>query len=310
MKKSLCEAPRSFAKKTMEKLLLNKPALEKISPEFGSSFLVKQYILPRPNANEPFWHYHPEIELVYVKGGNGNRHIGHHASYFRDGDLILIGSNLPHYGFTDRFTRNKSETIVQMKEDFLGESFFKVPEMEAIQMMFEKAKAGIVFNGETKQKLGARLEGLPQLDQFGRLIELLIILKEMALSSEYQILNANGYKLEVENQDNDRINVVHAYVQDNFQASITLDEVADLINMTVPAFCRYFKKLSGKTFTRFVNENRVAHACKLLLEQNGSITHVCFESGFNNFSHFNRFFREITGKSPSEYRKIFKKIVE
>ena len=290
--------------------MLHKPALEKISPAFGSSFSVKQYVQPMAIANEPFWHYHPEIELVYVKGGNGKRHIGHHASYFRDGDLLLIGSNLPHYGFTDRFTRNQSETIVQMKEDFLGDSFFKVPEMEAIQAMFEKAKAGMVFFGQTKQRLGARLEGLPRLDQFGRLIELLIVLREMALSTEYQILNADGYKLEVEQQDNDRINVVHAHVQAHFQAGISLEEVAGLVSMTVPAFCRYFKKLSGKTFTRFVNEYRVAHACKLLLEQNASITQVCFESGFNNFSHFNRFFREITGNSPSEYRKSFKKIVE
>ncbi|MCB9339969.1 MAG: helix-turn-helix transcriptional regulator [Lewinellaceae bacterium] len=291
-------------------MLLNKPALEKINPEFGSSFTVKQYVLPTPNANEPFWHYHPELELVYVKGGNGKRHIGHHASYFRDGDLILIGSNLPHYGFTDRFTRNKSETIVQMKADFLGESFFKIPEMEAIQAMFDKARAGLVFFGDSKKRIGARLENLPKHDQFGRLIELLIILKEMALSTEYQILNANGYTLEVETQDNDRINVVYTYVQANFQSAIPLDEISEKVSMTVPAFCRYFKKLSGKTFTRFVNEYRVTHACKLLLEQNASITDVCFESGFNNFSHFNRFFKEITGKSPSEYRKSFKKIVE
>lgn len=280
-----------------------KAAFEKISPEFGSSFTIKQYIDPSPNLKMPFWHFHPELELVYVKGGCGKRHIGNHLSYFNNGDLVFIGANLPHSGFTDRLTGNESETIIQMRSDFLGETFFDIPEMAAIQQMFERAKSGMAFFGEAKVRLGNRIENLPQRDNFGRLIEFLSILQDMAYSSEYHILNANGITLEIERQDNDRMNIIYDFVQKNFLRPISLEEIAAEANMTIPAFCRYFKRLSGKTFTHFVNESRVVHACKLLSEQKLSITDICYESGFNNFSHFSRMFKEITGKSPSAYRK-------
>ncbi|MCB9282290.1 MAG: helix-turn-helix transcriptional regulator [Lewinellaceae bacterium] len=286
-----------------------KPALEKIIPAFGSSFAVKQYLDPTPELKKPFWHFHPELELVYVKGGSGKRHIGHHLSYFNDGELVFIGSNLPHMGFTDRHSVNESETIIQMRADFLGVNFFHIPEMEAIQQLFERAKSGLSFHGAAKHRIGARIENLPKLDNFERLLHLLSILQEMAYTKEYTLLNASGFVLEVEHQDNDRINVVYNFVEQNFTRTIMLEEVANEANMTVPAFCRYFKKMAGKTFTHFVNEMRVIHACKLLSEKAESITEVCFECGFNNFSHFNRSFKEITGKSPSAYRKTIRKVV-
>ncbi|MFT4666960.1 MAG: AraC-like DNA-binding protein, partial [Gammaproteobacteria bacterium] len=142
-------------------------------------------------------------------------------------------------------------------------------------------------------------------DKFAKLIELLCILQDMAWTEEYLILNADGYAFEVENTDNDRINIIYNYVQTHFQRAIPLDEIAAVTNMTVPSFCRYFKRISGKKFTRFANEIRILHACKLLTEQQLSISNVSFESGFNNLSHFNRLFKDITDKSPSEYRKQF-----
>jgi AraC-like DNA-binding protein len=287
-----------------------KPALEKIIPEFGCSFAVKQYIDPTPNLRAPFWHFHPEIELVYVKGGSGKRHIGNHLSYYSDGELVLIGSMLPHYGFTDRLTANESETIIQLREDFLGPEFFGSHEMLSISQLFERARAGIAFRGATKWKVGNRIERLPALDNFARLVELLCILQDLAWSQEYDILNADGYTFEVTSADNDRVNAIYDHVRANFQRPIPLEEIAAEVNMTIPAFCRYFKKLSGKTFTRFVNEFRIVHACKLLSEMPSSITDICYESGFNNFSHFNRLFRKITGKSPSEYRSAFRQMLQ
>jgi len=287
-----------------------KPALEKIIPEFGSSFAVKQYRDPSPNERAAFWHFHPEIELVFVKGGSGKRHIGNHLSYYSDGELVLIGSMLPHHGFTDRLTGNDSETIVQLREDFLGPQFFSSNEMYVIAQLFERARAGLAFYGDTKWKVGNRIERLPTLDNFARLIELLCILQDLAWSNEYEILNADGFTFEVENADNDRVNTIYDHVRTNFHRPIPLEEIAGEVSMTIPAFCRYFKKLSGKTFTRFVNEFRIVHACKLLSEKPSSITDVCFESGFNNFSHFNRLFKKITGKSPSEYRKEFRQVLQ
>jgi AraC-like DNA-binding protein len=289
------------------------PALEKVNPEFGSSFTLKQYFenVGSKQNDQPFWHFHPEIELVFINGGKGKRHIGNQLSYFNNGDLILIGSNLPHFGFTDRLTGNCSETVIQMRKDFLGQDFFQIPEMKAVAQLFERAKSGISFYGKTKKEIGMRLEQLPNNTPPKRLLEFIQILYNLALSEEYRLLNAEGFTFEVKQQDGDRADVIYGYVREHFQRGITLKEIAQEVNMTVPSFCRFFKKLSGgKTFTQIVNEFRIIHACKLLVEETSSITEVSFICGFNNFSHFSRSFRYITGKSPSEYRKDFKRLLE
>jgi transcriptional regulator GlxA family with amidase domain len=131
----------------------------------------------------------------------------------------------------------------------------------------------------------------------------------LALTDDYTLLNADGFAFETEAQDSGKIDIIFKYVNKNFQNHITLDEIADEVSMTVPAFCRYFKKATGKTFTQLVNEYRVVHATKLLLESQMSITDICFECGFNNFSHFNKTFNEITGKSASNYRKEIKLMI-
>jgi len=278
------------------------PALEMIEPSFGSSFSLTQYV-DNENSSAHFWHYHPEIELVYVNGGSGKRQVGSHISYYTSGSLILIGSNLPHCGFTDEKTGNTKETIIQMRPDFLGTDFFGISEMKNINHLFNRAKAGLVFIGETKKRIGSKLELIESQMPFERLLTLLSILNELEEATEFKVLNAEGFSMDLQMQDNDKINTIFNYVKDNFQEQITLEEVADLVSMTVPSLCRYFKKITKKTFTKFVNEYRLVHASKLLAEKPISITEICFESGFNNFSYFNKTFKEFTGKSASQYRK-------
>lgn len=286
-----------------------KPTLEKISPEFGSSMRVikhETYL----GKKKPFWHFHPEIELVYVNKGKGKRHIGNHLSYFNNSQLLLIGSNLPHNGFTDRLTISGTETIVQFREEFLGQHFWDVPEMEAISNLFDRAKSGILFGVKTKQKFGKRIEKLSEKEGFKKILLLLEILHGLAKSEDYVILNADGYAFETEPQDSAKIDIIFNHINDNFKEHISLDEIADKVSMTVPAFCRYFKKVTGKTFTKLVNEYRVVHATKLLSESQMSITDICYECGFNNFSHFNKLFKEFTGKSASKYRGELKLMVQ
>ncbi|HWR94162.1 MAG TPA: AraC family transcriptional regulator [Flavobacterium sp.] len=281
------------------------PTLEIIDPSFGSSFTLNQY-LDNNNKAVHFWHYHPEIELVYVNGGRGKRQIGSHISYYTNGSLILIGSNLPHCGFTDETTGNTKETIIQMKPDFLGKDFFGISEMKKINHLFNRAKVGLVFTGETKKRIGSKIELMEDQMPFERLLTLLSILNDLEETTEFKVLNAEGFSMNLQMQDNDKINTIFNFVKDNFQEQITLDEVADLVSMTVPSLCRYFKKITNKTFTKFVNEYRLVHASKLLAEKPISITEVCFESGFNNFSYFNKIFQEFTGKSASQYRKEYR----
>ncbi|MFA9192038.1 AraC family transcriptional regulator [Flavobacterium sp. FZUC8N2.13] len=284
------------------------PTLKIIEPSFGSSFTLTKYDI---NYNSHFWHYHPEIELIYVNGGAGKRQVGSHISYYTSGDLTLIGSNLPHCGFTDELTGNKNEIVIQMKPDFLGEHFFEIPEMRNIKDLLQQAKSGITFGGKTKRKIGKKIGKMEDKNPFERLLSIIEILNELELATEdATVLNAEGFRMEMHVQDNERINSIFNYVKDHFKEPIRLEDIANKVSMTVPSFCRYFKKVTHKTFTKFVNDYRLVHACKLLAEKPISISAIAFESGFNNFSHFNKLFKEFTGKNASEYRYELKSFLE
>jgi len=280
-----------------------------ISTGFGASFYYKSYHKEQ-FATTRGWHYHPEIELVYINGGSGKRQIGSHISYYTHGDLILIGSNLPHCGFSDRTSGSKRETIIQLRPDFMGDEFLDKPEMAAIRNLFKMASGGLAFSGDSRDEIGSMMEDMEHQGEFERFISLLVVLDKLAESGEFRVLNGEGYALHAEVKDNDRVNIIFDYVRNHFKEQISLDEIANQVSMTKTAFCRYFKKVTNKTFVQFVNEYRLVHASKLLAEQPMSISEVCFESGFNNFSHFNKLFKSYTGQSPSEYRYQHKNILQ
>lgn len=285
------------------------PQLEAIAPALGSSFNVTSFA-EKSKEDRAAWHFHPEIELVYVDSGSGKRHIGNHLSYYSDGDLILIGANVPHFGFTDRLTGNKQEVVIQFKEDFLGTDFFMAPEMSQINKLFQRGKQGIVFHGETKSEVGRQMATLTQLNPLERLTGLINLLQRLAKSDQYKLLNIDSVILEAKPQDNNRLELLYDFVHREYIRHIPLAEAATMVSMTEQAFSRFFKKKTGKTFTQFVNEHRLVHASRLLAEEPMGITDICYASGFNNFSHFNKLFKKFTGKSPSQYRNEIQKVLE
>jgi AraC-like DNA-binding protein/quercetin dioxygenase-like cupin family protein len=278
-----------------------KARLEKIEPGYGSSFTLRRFEGGKSNHSE--WHFHPEYEIVYISNGKGKRHIANHISHFEDGDLIFLGPHLPHFGFTEQVEEPHLEIVLQMKPDFLGEDFFAKPEMRNIQQLFERSHVGLSFRGRTKEKVGGALNQLFYLEPFDRLVGLMKILNTLARTDEYELLNVEQFSLEVSSQYFDRMQEVYQYVGQHFQEEISLQEISDRVNMTTPAFCRFFKKVTDKTFTQFVNEMRIEEARRLLLDKHRSIAEVSYESGFNNLSHFNKHFKRLNGLSPSEYRK-------
>ena len=286
-----------------------KPTLEKLDPGFGSSILVRQHSKNR-KMKHAAWHFHPEIELVYVNKGKGKRHIGNHLSYFSNSQLVLIGSNLPHHGFTDRLTAKGKETVIQFRPDLLGETGWSLPELDTITSLLQRAKKGIVFGKGTKRTLGPQIEALIELQGFERMMAFLNILQALATTEDYILLNVDGFAFEASHKDSLKIDIIYKHINAHFQRSIPLKEIADEASMTVPAFCRYFKKVTNKTFTQVVNEYRVVHATKLLAETQLSVTDICFECGFNNFSHFNKQFKLITGKTALAYRKEMKRVLD
>lgn len=285
------------------------PQLEAIAPALGSSFSVSNFA-DNCGQDRAAWHFHPEIELVYVDQGSGKRHIGNHLSYYNEGDLIFIGANVPHYGFTDRLTGNKQEVVIQFKEDFLGPEFFEAPEMAQIKKLFQRGKQGIVFYGATKETIGQQMEELTRMTPLNRLTGLLNILEGLSESDEYQLLNIDSVIIEAKPQDNNRLELLYDFVNREYTRHIPLAEAAGMVSMTEQAFSRFFKKKTGKTFTQFVNEHRLVHAARLLAEEPMSITDICYDCGFNNFSHFNKLFKKFTGKSPSQYRNEIQKVLE
>ncbi len=285
------------------------PRLKKVDSDFGSSLRYARFTDRNPDA-KAYWHYHPEVELVYIEKGFGNRYVGNHISKFEDGDLILMGPNIPHFGYEFGLQGVNEEIVVQFQNNLLKSSTHLMPEFESIAKLITKAKSGISFKGETKMFVGQELRKMEYQNPFDRLIQFLRILEFLAKSEEYEVLNADGLTLIIQNQNDDRINKVYQYVKDHYDTVISLDEISGLALMTTPAFCRYFKKYTKKTFTQFVNEFRVRQAIRLIAHGNKSISEISIEVGFNNFSHFSKQFKKVTGKSPSNYKKSMYQIIQ
>lgn len=280
----------------------SKPILQQVNPFMDNSIVARSFEHPEQNIYK-YWHYHRELELIYINKGSGKKYVGSNFSYFNRGELVLIGPFLPHYSFIDPQEHGQIKYSIQMREGFPGVSMLMIPEMQPIKKLLERAVFGISFHGKTKAKVGRKVEKLMNDKPLEQFIRTLQILKDLAFSEEYKVLNTGDFKVDIIPQDYERLQGIFNFVRENFKRQISLDEVANIASLTSPSFARYFKKVTGKTFTHFVNEYRLVHASKLLAETSLSITDVCFESGFNNFSHFNKQFKEYTGKSPSDYRK-------
>jgi len=285
------------------KKLSIKANLEAIQLE-NASFSYQLFDINNNNLNNKFqkWHYHPEIELVYINNGKGKRQVGLNLSNYQEGDLVMIGSNVPHTGFTDYFDIDRKEVVIQFGANFLGNSLEKVIEFKNINKLFELSKKGLFFSGETKKTIGISMLGLQYETPIQRILTLIKILNDLSLSKDVAILNSDNFDSE-NIEENERIKKVFNYIKLNYKEEVSLNKVSELVFMTPPSFCRYFKSKTNKTFTTFLNEYRINNALRLLAQSKLDIKNICFQCGYNNFSHFNRLFKNQIRMTPSEYRK-------
>jgi AraC-like DNA-binding protein len=270
------------------------------------SFVYRCVKLPYFDAP---YHYHPEYELTLITHSEGKRFIGHDIADFVSGDLVLVGANLPHCWKNDNpQIDNQAEGIViQFREDFLGEELWQKPEFAPINKLLRLSKGGLAFGGQVKTRVGREMRMMVGLPAFQQVLCLLDLLQTLATSAEYQQLNPVEVTM-LPSAEYERINKVYSYVVENFRQEIHLDDAAASIGMTSTAFCRYFKRVTKKTFIDVVTEYRVKYACQLLVNHpDKTATEVCFESGFGNLSHFNKQFKTITQRTPLHYRKEFAK---
>lgn len=283
-----------------------KPLLKIVNTQSNKTFQIMK-------VDEPYffpsWHFHPELEIMLVLAGTGIRFVGDSIERFFPGDLVFYGSNIPHLYRSDKeyYGKNSSQIskakVVYFKEDFLGSNFWELPDISPIKKLFSLANQGIKFKGETRNKIINYIHNLD--DKKGgveRIIDLLTVLKAMAETTEYDLLSSISFTKNIGKNECERMNKVYQFIMDNYAENPSLGEISKIANMSPTAFCRYFKVHTNKTYTQFLNEVKVGNACKLLLDNELSISQICFEIGFNNFPHFNTQFKKFTGLTPKQYK--------
>lgn len=283
-----------------------KPVLSKIEHPVNSAILVKHDVAPY--IDYPL-HFHPEYELVLIEKGYGKRIIGDHVDDFADGDLVFLSPNLPHiWQCHSNFYKQDSGLqtscyVLHFKDDSLGYLFFDMPDLKSLKTLFKNGERGVLLTGKLKHHITKDLMRLHKTHGVRRLQLFLDILQRIAFSEETALLSSEFYINPLKESDKQRFTALYEYVLQNFKADIKLEDVAKRLNMAPTSLCRYFKKQTGKTLVEFINEIRIKYACRLLKNTRHNIIEVCFESGFNNLSNFNRQFRKIMNCSPVEYRK-------
>lgn len=277
--------------------------LHRDKPE-NSSFLVTHHV-------EPYflkvWHYHPELELVLSLKSTGTRFVGDSIKKFEEGDVVLIGKNLPHMWLNDDVYFQKDsdliaeDIVIHFNKEFLGNGFLETDEMRPIATLLRKSRHGIKFIGLPKKVIRNILKINRLEASFKRTIKFTKVLYQLAQHQTFELLASEGFVHSFKKNQNQNLDKTYEYIFENFAQPISLNDVAAVANMNPSAFSRFFKRVNRKTFSRYLNEVRIGYACKQLIENKSTISTICYESGFNTVSNFNRQFKAIKQMSPSEF---------
>lgn len=282
-----------------------KPSFEHIAQDGSSSIVAYWREEPAFAFN---WHYHPEFELTYIHRGSGSRLVGDQIEAFHDGDLVLLGPNLPHTWATDEkksWAGDASAMVIQFNPVVLGDALLQLPELAAVQQLLEKAGRGIAFHSSLADEAGQKLAQLTNANGIERLSRLLLILHELGTSEMMRQLASPLYVPNSRRDDQQRIDRVFRFLHHYFAEQISLADLAAEVHMTETSFCRFFKKMAGRPYTDYLNDLRVNRACQLLVEGEESMPNIAYTSGFNSMTHFNRMFLKKKNMTPGEWRKKF-----
>ncbi|ULQ52097.1 AraC family transcriptional regulator [Flavihumibacter fluvii] len=283
-----------------------KPQLHKLVAEPDSSFAYNHMVCTY--FDKP-WHFHKEYELTVIEKSEGTRFIGDQVSLFQPSDMVLIGPNIPHlYRNNEDYYRKPeigAKSIdIHFTDDFLGNSFFDVPEMKLVRRLLNRSNLALSIHGSTKEYVREQLYEMQDLPPVKRLMKLLDIL--IVLSTSKHLTTVLNQEFTVSNnKDAARIDIVFQYILKNFRNEIYIEEIASRLNMSIGAFSRYFKHHTRKTFSNYVTEVRISHACRMLIEDTYSVSEIGYMTGFENQSNFYRHFKKYTGVTPKEYTARF-----
>jgi AraC-like DNA-binding protein len=280
------------------------PNLEKVEANINHSFHISHM---KVDYFPSLRHFHPEVEILLIVQGTGTRYVGDSVEPFAPGDLVMIGPNVSHEWCSDKNSSTAvSEAIyILFNTEIMGNDFWNLPESKIILKIIQQSGRGIKLTGKTRDDVAFLMKRIDTSYGFTRITLLMTILEMIAFNGEYQYLASPVAQYTVNERDNERLDKVYKYVLDNCHQEISLCRAALIANLSKPAFCRYFKKRAKKTFVRFLNEVRVGQACRMLVNENKSISEICYTCGYSNISYFIRQFRVVTGFTPLGYRKKF-----
>ncbi len=287
-----------------------KPLFEKVPLGERDSFLFRSFSMSSIDAP---WHYHPEFELTYISKGNGKRFVGDSVENFEEGDLILLGSNLPHFWRCDDVLLQNEEKInvewlvIQFPVEFVNNVIKNIPELHLMNGMMQRAERGINFGKSVSKLAGRKMAEMVNVSPTQNFFAFLALLDILTTDDEAKLLAGENYQISTNPAETDRMKRILEFTVENFHKEIAIEQVAEVAHLTTSAFCRYFKQRTRKSYIDYLNEFRISHARKLLIDSDLSVGQVGFECGFNNLSNFHRLFKRQTDLSPMQYARLYKK---
>lgn len=277
-----------------------KTLIQKIPLDYQESFACRTYTTPHFETN---WHMHEEYELILITQGNGTAMIGDYVNEYRKGDVYFLAGNLPHWFRKSNHIITGSAIVIHFTKQIFDAAFINTPELSKINTLLSKPN-GLLFQKKLKSLITEDIKKINETRGFDRMMLLLCCLQRIANGNDYDII-AKDFS-DAKNNVNQTIEGVIEYTFKHFKNPITLNEIAGSAKMTIPTFCRFFKRNIKKSYFDFLQEVRISHACKLLYSTNKSVMSICYDSGYNSWSHFSKQFKSVKKMTPSSYRKKYR----
>ncbi len=276
-----------------------KPVFEKVPRRDWESFHCE--VVHGPDYGTR-WHFHPEYQITLAIRSRGHRVVGDNIAPLTDGDLVLVGSNLPHVWHQDDGIGHVDAIIIRFEEAFLGKDLMNLPEMEGVRRLLRRAGRGLEVRGQARKEITQRLRHLADADGLTRVVDLLAVLDLMARAKDLRPLSSAGYEPTLHATDQGRMERVCDYIHQHLTEDIDRAQLAKLAHLSEGAFSRFFRSRTGKTVPEYINEVRIGRACRMIAEDQNNITDIALDCGYRNLANFNRRFREVVGSTPREYR--------
>lgn len=281
---------------------------ESVISDPGSSFCKKNFLF---KYFPPYWHYHPECEILLITEGFGKRFVGSGVTDFKAGDLVIIGSNIPHFHLSDitYYQSNDlfcSSEVIQFLPELFESDSLSMPEFDAIRGLLAKCKRGILFrDGKLSAVCSRKIQSFESKKGIQRLMELYSILDVMSSATDIEYLSPDTeFDFKLPNAGNVPVRRATEYLIKNFKNDLSLKDISEYAGLNSASLCRSFKHSTGKSIFNYLAQVRINFACKLLKNSDFTVSQIAFECGFRTVSNFNRHFKTIMKISPIGYKGL------